>query len=309
MKKLIVIFIFALYAFYAKAQQTTFRSSLGAVDHTFNPAMTAVGEYLELNAFYQQQWVGFEGAPYQGAVSFQFPFIYQNMGIGGTIYQKKAGPLINNNAQLSYAYKFQPSLFYKDQLSLGISGEVSLFRFDGTKLIPGEEEDPLLFFTEENGKSPKFGAGFFYVSDKRVYQQNANGFFIGAAANQIFQRELPLIDSDGNLNRVLHANAIVGASFIRNDLVIQPSFWGQFARENLWNIRGDVRLEWMERFWTGISVGTDAAVTLQAGIILSDGIFKDGTFRLGTSVRNQIGVLQQYQGLSYEIMMAYRFEM
>lgn len=291
------------------AQQLPYASSFSETNFIWNPALTATAEYWEVAATYRQQWSGFNDAPRTATASVQYPFLDRNMSIGASIMHDETLPLKFNAISFSYAYKLQLGIFNEDQLSIGLMGTMSEYEVDSRSIIVNDAADFLLPSDEASKIIPNAGAGIFY----RTYAYSdfdRNYVYGGVGVNQLFGSNLNF-DTDGNptnLKRELHGNAILGARFINDILALEPTVWLNYASKNLYNVNLGVKVERYESFWAGLSFSSDQTATLQAGVILKNGLLKDGLLRIGTLATYNRGTVGQYQGLGYEFYIAYRFE-
>jgi type IX secretion system PorP/SprF family membrane protein len=300
-----LLFLILLLSATSYGQQLPYRSAFSNTDFLFNPAMTAVGEYLEWGANYRQQWLGFEEAPITATGQFQYPFLQNNMSAGASISLDKAGPLQRNGFALTYSYKMELGLASSDQLSLGILAGINQYRFDVNEAVVADADDLLLNNMESSSAFTNFGFGLFYVSNVDIYSQDGNGFFFGLGTNQLFSPQLG--SRTTGLPRAIHANAIVGARFNADVSFIEPSIWANYSADNIFNLTGNILFEMADAFWTGLSFSTDQTVALQGGFILKNGLLEKGFLRIGGQGTYGIGSVGDAQGLGFEVLVGYRY--
>ena len=288
------------------AQQLPHRNAFATADFIWNPAITAVSEYLDWGITYRQQWLGFEGAPSTATAHFQFPFINNNMSAGAWAMVDEAGPLQNYQAGGSYAYKL--NLGYSGQISIGLSAHISQLQFDGQKLPSTDIRDPLLLERRSTALAPNAGLGIFYVSNTEMYTLNDNGFFIGIGSQQLLSSTLSFDEEvkKFSLTQALHANALIGARFINGFSFFEPSLWVDYAQKGLLYARGNILFEQEDTFWAGGSMASDYSLSVQGGLILSNWL-GSGSLRIGGMGTYNIGTLGQYQGAGFEVMVVYRY--
>jgi len=308
MKNLITI-LFVLFSIQLFSQQLPDRSNFEGNSFVWNPAMTAVRTYWELGATYKQQWLGFQDAPRTAIVSFQYPFVDTNMSAGVFITHDNTHPIQFNSISFTYNYQLPLNLFKDDRLSIGIMGSMGEFSIDSDRIMVGDAADVLLPNDEVSSLIPNAGFGIFYISEKERFYNN--GFYIGIGSNQLLSNDL-IFDTDGtplNLRRDIHANGIVGFTFLAaQDLLIEPSVWVDYASKNVTNINFGILLEKQDAFWGGLNFSLSQEFSLQAGLILKEGFFKDGIMRIGTKASYNMGTLGMDLGFGYEFYVAYRFE-
>lgn len=308
MKKIyLILLVFAGSTTMLLAQQLPYRSSFGAADFIWNPAIAAPATYLDWGLSYRQQWLGFELAPSTAFAHFQYPFVKNNMSAGAWVMRDEAGPLSYLQAGAAYSYKL--GLGRAGMLALGLSASLSQHQFDGGKAIAINNNDPVLLGRRSSAMAPNVGAGLFYVSNTEMYELRANGFFFGVGSQQLLTNDLSF---EGNsravsLGRAIHANAILGARFVNGYTFIEPSLWMDYTHEGLFYTRANVLFEMEDAFWGGASVATDFTFSLQGGLILSNAFLGDGTLRIGGIGSYNLGPLGNAQGAGFEVMVIYRY--
>jgi type IX secretion system PorP/SprF family membrane protein len=288
------------------SQQLPNSSVFGVTNFRFNPALTAAGEYLEWGVTYRQQWLGFDQAPQTGSAFVQYPLIYQNMSIGGSVGYDEAGPLRRNDLSLNYSYKLEVGTY--SQLSIGILASLSQYRFNGNNALAADPGDQLILQSESTSMNPNFGAGLYFVSNTGMFDFTDNAFFMGIGANQLLANQLTFKeDSETNLQRAIHANGIIGGRLINDIGFFEPSIWVAYAAENIWVGTANLLFEMEETFWAGLSYHSDATLGLQGGLILTDRWLGGGQLRIGGAGNYNVGQLSAQKGMGFEVLVAYRF--
>ena len=309
MRKLnLTLFIILLIYTLCQAQQLPERSTYDANAFIWNPAMTSIHDYWEVGANYKQQWSGFDDAPRTITATFQYPFVDNNMSVGLFVMHDKTHPMLFNSIGFTYTYQLHLNITDEDYLSLGVLGTYGEYRVDTKNIIATEGQDPLMPFDGESKIAPNAGVGIYYATNKDKF--NRNTIHLGLAANQLFTNDLTFdgVDQEVNFMRAIHANAMLGASFLLNpDTYVEPSIWINYAGENIYEINAGIRLEQEDIFWAGANYTTSQTFSVQGGIILNDGIFVDGQLRIGGLATYNIGKLGSSLGLGYEFYLAYRF--
>lgn len=308
MRKLILAFSL-FFSWQLQGQQLADHSPFFDAGFIWNPAMTAAWDYWELGMNYRQQWTGFEGAPRTASISVQYPFLDENMSMGGYFMNDEVSPITMNNIGLTYAYKMAFGARGTHQLSIGLQATISQLYADGLELVINDEGDPLLPDGENNKISPNAGLGLFYTSvSKDEFEESF--VFAGLAATQVLPTNLLLdqFGSEANLKRAIHGNATFGARIVEGDLFVQPSMWVNYSSGNVLNGTFAVLVEQRDAFWGGINLSTNKTVGIQAGMIVNDEFTKDGNLRIGMLGSFNIGNFGKFRGLGYEAYIAYRFE-
>jgi type IX secretion system PorP/SprF family membrane protein len=287
-------------------QQLTHRTPLSPLDFILNPAMTAHGEYMEAGAFYRQQWAGFDNAPRTTAIYGQYPLIYQNVSFGGYFLKDETGLLDSDEFGITTSYKINIGLTNYDQLSIGISAIAKQLRFDGTNALATSNNDPSILNNELKIGSVNFGGGFFYTTDKTMFENQNNAFYIGASAMQFIPRGESTADTQSFKER-FHATGTVGARIISNQVIINPSAWVSYATNSPVDVIGSLNFELEDVFWAGLAYQTgktESTLYLQLGWIFTLG---DGFLRTGMSANRGTGQTGGERGLGYEFLVAYQF--
>ncbi len=307
--KYIYIIIITIIPFFGYSQQMPKASNFNETNFIWNPAMTGLWEYWEVAATYRQKWLGFADAPKTASVSFQLPFVGNNMSLGANIIHDKTSPMNFNAISVSYAYKIRTGLFQNDQLSLGILATLSEFHLDMHEAQVNDLDDRLLLGDGSSVLKPNAGFGLYYASSSGN-DFDENFFFLGAGVNQIYPVDLIFDDGqDANLKRSIHGNAIAGFRFVyAQESYFEPSVWINYASSKILNTNFNLKYEKYNTFWTALNYSTDQTFSLQAGVIVKNGFLKDGTLRIGTLGHYNLGGFGQSQGLGYEFYVAYRFE-
>lgn len=299
-----------LLPFTLSAQQLPDRSVFPEKSFIWNPAMTAPWDYWEMGIDYRQQWLGFKDAPKTALIDIQYPFLDYNNSLGGFFMQDNVKPLKVSMFALTYAYKIKFGRRRPDQLSIGAMAMLSQHFLDALEVVVNDEGDEFIPSGEISKFSYNAGLGVFYTSYAKD-DWDRNSFYFGFAANQLLPSKLVFDEFGGvsNLKREIHANAIVGARFINEDILIEPSAWINYASVNVLDAHLSVKMEKHEAFWAGLTYSTNHTIAIQAGLITTKGFAKDGSLRIGTMGSYNIGSFGQFRGLGYEAYVAYRFEL
>ena len=161
MKKILVIGILGMLGGVLYSQQLPIYSQYMYNKFMLNPAVAGADGYSSVNSNTRQQWAGLEGAPKLNSVSFQSRFIKQGyrikqrqggnklrpqtdgaVGMGGYVYNYRAGLVQRTGFQFSYVYNIW--LWRKTQLSMGLGLTGYHFRIMEEDIIFENMEDPVL---------------------------------------------------------------------------------------------------------------------------------------------------------------------
>lgn len=290
------------------AQQFPHKNLFTETSFVWNPAMTANWNFMEVGGLHSKKWTSFEDAPTTSTAYIQFPLVDQNMSIGGHVMSDKVGGLTQNRITFTYAYHLELGLFSDDQLSLGLGISLNRYLLNGA-LSVSNLNDPLLFSQEVGGTIPNISAGFIYRTTSMDNYDIDSHFFIGFSTYQAIPRAVPFEGEVSNFEQNIHANFIVGGRIVKENAFVEPSIWGDFSTPNQYRITLNMRYELYNTFWGGVGVSTDLTAGLQGGIILKNGLLRDGTLRVGGTMNLNTGRLSQFQGIGYDFYLAYRYEL
>ena len=308
MQKIILLSLILICTATVNAQQVQEGSLFRENQFISNPAMTGLSNWWEVNASYRQQWVGFNDAPRTLGVNGQFPVVGNNMSFGGMIGLDKVGPFQESKFALSYAYKIPVGIATNDRLIIGVMGSISEFQVRQDEVVASSMNDVFLPQETSSNITPNASAGIFYTTNG-LDDFEETSFFVGVAANQLINADVAVYGDgvDGNLKRSIHGNATTGVRIINGDLAIEPSVWVNYAANNITNFNLGLRLEQYETFHAGLIYSSNQTLGLLTGMTVKNRFFKDGGLRVGLLGSYNIGKAGEYQGLSFEFVVGYRF--
>ena len=303
--QLIIAFIALVFCCDVKAQQLPFASPLQDLQHIWNPAFTAPGSDMQITGFYRKQWVGFDNAPNTALASIQYPFVDQNMSVGGAIISDKTGPISKIGLQVNYAYKLKEIFGDDDQVSLGVHGYFHQYAFNPAGEVSSQPGDQLLMGnTRQSAFNPSFGFGFAYFSTTEEFDGD-NMFYIGASALQFLSADL-LLDA-GSAPRETHYFVNVGNKFFAYDYYLEPSLQINYVNPEILDIILGMKYEMEDTFWAGINYSSVNDLSFQGGVILEDVGGRYTSLRLGAIAGFNAGALLQ-AGPGFEFFASYRFD-
>ncbi len=289
------------------AQQLPQAESFNSTNFVWNPAMTGIEDFWQIGTTFKRQWMGFNDAPTNANLNFQYPIEDKNMAVGTYLIHDRVNPLRFNSIGFTYAYQVSFGRKRKDVLSLGLMANLSEISLAGNTVVVNDYSDALL---PENGSSqlaPNVGVGVYYQSFKgNPFEKEY--FYGGFASNQLLKTQI-VFDTDTSdiqLARVFHGNALAGYHFLKGKFSIDPVLWTNFTSSKLTHTLLSVKLEQENTFWTTVSFALDKTIALQIGAILNNKLLKSGVIRVGTQATYNAGKLGQYQDFGYEFFLAYR---
>lgn len=290
------------------AQQLESASLWRQAQFLSNPAMTGANNIWQSGAIYDQRWIGFENAPRTIRAFTSFPLTDYNMGLGGSFVNDVTGPLSFTGLSINYSYHLDLGLFRDDRLSLGLMASMYSFSFDADKVIVTDPSDPIALRQSSSGFSPNFGFGFFYASNIDMYEYGGNGFFFGAASDQLLSTDL-VLEGSANIQRALHANAIIGARFVSEFVFVEPRLTFNYSDPGIIEGTLSVLLEKEDALWAGVNFTFDKTFYLQGGVIIPEIFSNDDNLRIGAVGGFHVGQFSEDRGVSYQFLVAYDYKL
>lgn len=291
-----------------QAQQVANRPAFGELSYLWNPAMTAMGESMEVSMAYRRQWAGFDGSPKTAMLGVQVPLMDQQMSLGGFFNHDEIQPMVFNQIGMTYAYRFRPGLGQKDRLAIGLAGMVNQQLFDGLDLVVNDPDDNLVPGGELNQFDFNAAAGFLYLSNASdLYGKSS--FYFGAAVTGLIPGSFDYsgLGSAAKYENRLHANAVIGVRIVRDVFLIEPSVWVDYAQQNLFNTHLGIRLEMIETFWAGLDYSSANLMSFQAGVYFRNVLTRDGLIKAGTRGSFNMGDIAATRGSSYDFYVGYQY--
>lgn len=287
------------------AQQIPNSSHLSETRPFWNPAATAIDYDMITDGFFRMQWIGFEGAPFSGMASVQYPFVNLNMSAGLILHYDKTGPVSKIGAKINYAYKIKEFFGRYDQLSVGLSANLQQYAFDPSSTKYNDANDVILAANRTSAFFPSAGIGIFYISSTRQYREGA--FYFGLATNQIFTGNVLVNSVDQERANHWHFN--VGGKIYNYDFMIEPSITANLVSPSIIDVLYSVKAEMRNTFWAGLGYASSGTMAAQGGVILNEFGSKFGQLRLGVLANYGLFRGLGELGPGAEFYIAYHFDM
>ncbi|GGG54206.1 PorP/SprF family type IX secretion system membrane protein [Bizionia arctica] len=261
-----------------------------------NPAYVGSKETLGVGLLYRTQWVGFDGAPKTGTLTFNTPIgELKRMGLGFSIVSDKIGPSAETNFVVDYSYSLVLSEI--SRLSFGIKAGVDILDVDYNKLNIYDDYDPQFENNVDKKLQPQIGAGIYYNTDK---------LYLGLSVPNFLNSEHYNTGSldDVNVNAVaierLHYFFIAGYVFdLSENVKFKPAT--MFKAVSGAPLQADVSANFLfnEKFTLGAAYRWDAAFSGMAGFQINNNMF------IGMGYDYQTTDIQAYSNGSYEIFLRF----
>jgi len=291
MKKTVIIFAaFILISVGIKAQQVPLYSQYMMNAFLLNPAIAGSVDYFPVRITIRQQWVGITDAPSTQAISGHYLFNNMNFGLGGYLFNDKFGPISRTGLQVCGAYHLN-LVGIDSKLGIGLALKAFQFKFDQSKLITIEENDPVVNYGIITQVVPD--------ADFGVYLYNIK-YFAGVAATQLIQLNLDFGDSAVDKNQLIrHYFSTVGYKFtLSDDFEIEPSLLFKATFKTPSQVDINAKAYYKKNYWFGISFRSSKDIAIMLGV-------KVKKFYIGYAFDYTTSHLKDYCSGSHEILVGF----
>ncbi|MCC6251106.1 MAG: type IX secretion system membrane protein PorP/SprF [Bacteroidia bacterium] len=260
----------------------------------YNPAYAGYSDEVVSTLLYRKQWLNFPGAPQTGSFNIHTPIRQDNMGVGLSFINDKAGAVMQNSLNMAYSYHLK---FKTSRLAFGLQAVVQNYSvaLSKVKTNPLGEADNAFNTGDINAYSLNFGTGAYYFS---------NNYYVGLSAPFLLNNKIgtKIPGSNSVAKQGTHAYLTGGYVFSINPIVkLKPSALLKYAAHS--PLQADINL--MGYFYDIIGFGTtyrtSDSFNAMAEIILPKG------FRLAYAYDYTISPVKSFQAGSHEIILQYRF--
>lgn len=252
-----------------RAQQDPLYSQYMFNTLAFNPAYAGSADVFTIMALSRHQWVGFDGAPATQTLALHTPLRNQNLALGFSAINDKAGPARQTGAYVDFGYRIRTGT--DTRLSFGLKGGMNRYQADIASLSTVEPDAANVNIAGQ--WLPNFGFGLFWHSQR---------YYIGLSAPKLLEND---IEATGTVlvtaSEARHYFLMGGYVFdIQRDLKFKPSF--------------------MLRSVEGAPLSLD----VNANFLLRERIWFGALYRY----RNAFGVMGQYQ-VNDQLRIGYAFDL
>lgn len=257
-----------------------------------NPAYAGNFGGDNVTLLYRMQWIGVDGAPQTGTVSWDKRSVNSNVGYGLQLYNDRLGIESTTGIQGFYSYKLK--LPYST-LTFGLSGGALNYQATYSKATTTDPNDPL-FEENINVMLPTIGFGMLFNAE-RMYL----GFSIPALLKTKININNTLRSTSANNHYFLTGGYIFDVS---GGIKLKPSILLKAVRGSAPAFDINTNVWFNNSLGFGISYRPNDAVVSMFEIQLSP------KFRLGYAYDYTISNLKTYNvGGSHELMLRYEFNM
>lgn len=254
MKRVLLIATAVLSAFVGNAQQDAQFSQNMFINNTFNPGASGIKGMHCFDLIARQQWIGFEGKPETGMLSYNGPLRgINNIGLGAVLVYDKIGFENNINFKINGAYHLNIG---SNGGKLGIGLDLGILQRGMNGNVKAvDQTDPTVAINGTSDMGFDAGFGLFYYRPERLY------FGISG------QKLLPQTLTFGSANPKVRQHAYITAGYYHqatSDIVLKPTM---LVKTDLTSTQMDVNLsaEFKKKVWLGASYRVQDAVVANVG--------------------------------------------
>lgn len=210
MKRFVISLLILISASVAIGQHAPLYSQYMFNGLVINPAFAFGEDGLTTILDYKKQWVGkIEGAPSTLTGTIYSSARQEKMGLGIIYQNDQIGIKNQHDLAGNFAYRIKTG---KGQLGLGISGGFAALKYNQSKIITNDVDDPVFDNIGQVQFLPKIGFGLYFHNPKLFAGIAVPQWLIGNAAS----------GTNGILDRTMHINAGYNYS-AKENLTLTPS--------------------------------------------------------------------------------------
>lgn len=289
MKKIFYILIFLSCMFNAKAQQQFVFSNYMLNQYYYNPALAGSENVHKASIGYRNQWAGFDEAPVTMHANFYGS--YANMrkhGYGVSLMSDRSGLIQNTNIYLNYAYHINLT----DSIRMGFGIKPGYLQYN-VNLYDAQLADPVDDVLTGNilaTNAIDFGSGIYIYSPK---------FYVSLSMRHLLGKSISFTGFNYGLAK--HYTAIAGMNFYskKKKFVFQPSVMLQYVNPAPPQLSVMMKGTYMNKFWGGLTMRTQDAVGVVAGVNLWNRL------SIGYAFDYSLGEIRTYNYGSHELMITF----
>jgi type IX secretion system PorP/SprF family membrane protein len=295
--------------------------------YVLNPAASSLYEDVDINVGFRQQWAGFDGAPLtyyaSGTVNlgkkdepsgylYSIPISrrdllksgtsttrYAKHVVGGLVAQDEYGLFKRTSIMASYSYHHPIGEDY--YLSVGTSlGWYGLNFGSDEVILENPTDNTYNDFIANGNQSNLFdiNAGVFLYSDRA---------FLGYSIYQLGQNEINLGNEESPINfsqaklRMHHFATVGYAIPVSERIDLTPSLMFKVLGSAPVSYDINLRAEYDEKFWVGVSYRNEDAISALLGLRINDWM------QFGYSIDFVTSEINNLASGSHEIVMGFQF--
>ena len=282
-----------------------------------NPATAGINNNINMKLSYRNQWTGFTNAPEsyyfsvdgtlggdvkgntlsssrRGYTEVKKSKKTIGHGVGAYVLVDSYGAFTNTSGYLTYALHL--SITESIKLSLGLAAGMSGWKLNSDRVQVADPNDATFDYLMALGLKKTFfdmNSGLWVYSDK---------FYVGYSSEQLLQNQLRNIDIPAETKISIHHYVTGGYVFYINpDLSLTPSLMVKYMRPAPTSMDLNVKANYKEHLWGGVSYRTNDAVVIIVGYNIK---YK---YNIGYSYDVTLSELKKYSSGSHEIVLGYKF--
>jgi type IX secretion system PorP/SprF family membrane protein len=266
----------------------------------YNPATAGQNTVSTVQALYREQWLGFEGAPRTGIVSWQNAIQGDHIGIGGNFMYNEIG--IHKRIHADFAYNYRANML-NGILSAGLQFSYRHLqqnwadpRLVGSQSLVLDQAIPAV---QSSRMMPNFGAGIFFEQ---------NQYYIGLSVPRMLENSIDFTELGGQLSREpQHFYAMGGFThMLSNQLSMSYHLLGNYVKSQPFDLDLNAMVHYNQRINAGInySFGGDQMNSGESLDVLA-GVQVNGNLAVSAAYDFSLGRLQKYSGGSIEVAVIY----
>jgi len=291
MKKSLIVFALCFVSFFGlKAQQLPLYSQYMMNAFLLNPAIAGSVDYFPIRITARNQWVGITDAPKTYALSGHYLFENMNFGLGGYVFSDNFGPMGRTGLQICGAYHLKLEGI-DSKLGIGLAVKAFQFKFDQSKLVTIEENDPAINHGVITQIVPDGDFGLYLYNSK---------YFVGMSATQLVQLNLDFGDSTVDKNQIVrHYFSTLGYKFtLSDDFEVEPSLLFKATFKTPSQVDVNCKAYYKKNYWLGVSYRSSKDIAAMIGV-------KVNKFYIGYAFDYTTSHLKDYSHGSHEILIGF----
>lgn len=302
-RALTLLFLLALIAEFAAAQQLYNFSMVRENFFMYNPAVTGTNVGVDITAGFRKQWMNIDNSPLTANLTAQGSFP-KNVGLGGFLLHDESGPTTQTGMGVSFAYHiYLNKQFYNRKLK-GRTGKVLSFGMNASffqyrlrtqelRAYPGEEDPGLTAATPRIiYPDASFGVAF---RSKKLY----TGFSIPQLLNMTISYGRNG-QTETRLKKISHFYSYFGYKFYNRSatLMIEPTVFMRVLADAPPQADLMLRFTIHDLVWLGLNYRTVNTAIFEGGVEIKDRI------RIGYAYDFNFDNYRAIQGQNHEVLLA-----
>lgn len=251
MKKLLLTLLSLQFFVAANAQQDAQFSQNRFINTALNPGAVGIRGMDCFGLIARQQWIGYEGRPNTGLLSYEKALPNYNMGVGGVLVFDQIGFEQNVFFKVNGAYHITLG---NGKLGLGLDLGLISKSITGTFVYANGADPSLANLSGSSSLNFDLGAGAFYYTEK---------LYFGVSGQKLIPQKIKW----GNASPQIRPHTYFMGGYnhaINADFDLKPSF---LVKTDFTSTQLDVNLivEWKKTAWLGASYRVQDAIVAMAG--------------------------------------------